>query len=70
MLRTHSCFSSNDDACAVGVGFSLSWVQRRENSPAAGTNLQDGLVVGCRRSSDPESKLAGIPLDVLGYTEL
>lgn len=37
---------------------------------AAGTNLQHGLVVGCRRSSDPEGKFTGVPLDVLGYAEL
>lgn len=42
-----------------------------ERKPVSeGTNLQHGLVVGCGRSSHPESELAGVPLDVLGDAQL
>lgn len=40
------------------------------NPVSEGTNLQHGLVVGCGCSSHPESELAGIPLNVLGYAQL
>ncbi len=86
MLRTHSCFSSSDDACGereddgpqtlkmlsnscMIIKMSSDGSQQ-ELSPLGCTHLQDRLVVWCRRSSNPQSKLTGIPLYVLRYTKL